>query len=221
MGLHKKADALCSLNPDLAVIPECSEISAIALQDRGFESLRFGSNPLKGIGIFCRKGLSIRALHQPHQNWIVPVAVDAPEPFTLLAVWACKMGDGRAESYIGLVYQALMSHPEWFGSTPVLLAGDLNSNRIWDAKREVGNHSDVVRVVAERGMVSAYHEFFGEAQGAETRRTFYQFRHEHRPYHIDYIFLPREWASRLRSVNVGDFERWSKLSDHCPVVVEL
>ena len=115
-----------------------------------------------------------------------------------------------------------MSHPEWFDGKPVVIAGDLNSNKIWDAKRTVGNHSDVVGVLAEREMVSAYHEFFGEAQGAETRRTFYQFRHAIiRPYHIDYIFLPREWASRIKAVDVGEYERWSKLSDHCPLIVDM
>jgi exodeoxyribonuclease III len=221
MGFDKKADALLSLNPDVAVVPECSEKSTVALQQRGYETLWFGSNPLKGLGVFCRKGWSIRALQQPQQKWIVPVAVDAPTPFTLIAVWACKAGAGRANRYIGQVYQALMSHSEWFDGTPVVLAGDLNSNKIWDAKRQVGNHSDVVKILAERGLVSGYHEFFGEAQGTESRYAFYLHRHAHRPYHIDYIFIPGEWATRLKTVDVGEYEQWSKLSDHCPVTVEI
>ena len=221
MGLDKKADALLSLNPDLAVVQECSEGSTLALQERGYEALWFGSNPLKGLGVFCRKGWSIRALHEPRQNWIVPISVDAPTPFTLIAVWACRMGEGRANRYIGLVYQSLMYHPEWFDGRAVVLAGDLNSNKIWDAKRTVGNHSDVVGILAERELVSGYHEFFGEAQGAESRNTFYQFRHAHRSYHIDYIFLPREWAPRLKAVYVGEYERWSKFSDHCPLAIDI
>jgi hypothetical protein len=50
MGLDKKMDALLSLNPDVAVIPECSEKSAIALRQLGFNSLWFGSVliPTKG-----------------------------------------------------------------------------------------------------------------------------------------------------------------------------
>jgi exodeoxyribonuclease-3 len=114
-----------------------------------------------------------------------------------------------------------MSHPEWFDGTPVVLAGDLNSNKIWDAERLVGNHSDVVKILAERGLVSGYHEFFGEAQGAESRPTIYFYRHADRPFHIDYIFIPREWAPRLKAVDIGGYERWSKLSDHCPVTVDI
>jgi exodeoxyribonuclease-3 len=221
MRFDKKADAFLLLNPDVAVVPECSEKSALALQERGYETLWFGLNPLKGIGVFCRKGWSIRALPQPQQKWIAPVEVDGPTPFTLLAVWACRAGTKKADNYIGQVYQALTSHPEWLDGSPVVLAGDFNSNKIWDNERRVGNHSDVVRILAERGLVSGYHEFFGEAQGVESRPTSYFRRHADRPYHIDYIFIPREWTPRLKTVDVGDHGRWSKLSDHYSVTVEI
>jgi len=84
MGFDKKVDALLSLNPDVAVVPECSEKSTIALQERGYETLWFGSNPRRGLGVFCRKGWSIRALPPGQERWIMPVEVDAPTPFTCL-----------------------------------------------------------------------------------------------------------------------------------------
>jgi len=220
MALSKKAEALLSLNPDLAVVPECSEIATVAFQKHGYETLWFGSNPHKGLGVFCRAGWSPSILPLPLEKWIVPIQVHAPTPFTLLAVWA-KSGNEHADRYIRQVYLALMSHPEWFNGTPVVLAGDLNSNKIWDGKRQVGNHSDVVKILADRGLVSVYHEHFGEAQGAETRHTLYMHRHVHRPYHVDYIFIPREWATRLRTVDVGAYDQWSKLSDHCPMTIEI
>jgi exodeoxyribonuclease III len=221
MGLDKKADALLSLNLDVAVVPECSAKSATALQHRGFNTLWFGSNPHKGLGVICRQEWPIRALPQPEQKWIAPIVVDAPTPFTLLAVWACVAGEKRSDRYIGQVYQALVAHPEWFSGSPVVIAGDFNSNKIWDAKREVGNHSAVVKLLDERGLVSTYHEHFCEPQGEESHRTLYMFRREDKPYHIDYIFIPREWAPRLQTVEVGRYEQWSKLSDHCPVIVEV
>jgi exodeoxyribonuclease III len=218
-GFHKKVDTLLSQNPDVAVIPECLENSVAALRQRGYETLWFGSPLKKGLGVFCRKGWSIRALPLPEQKWIVPIEIDGPTPFTLLAVWTKDTND---EGYIEQVYHALLSHPEWFDRVaPVVLAGDLNSNKIWDYKREVGSHSDVVKILAERGLVSAYHEFFVEAQGAETRPTHHHHRHADRPYHIDYIFIPREWAARLKTVEVGTYEQWSKLSDHCPVTIDI
>ena len=221
MGLDKKAVALLSLNPDVAVVPECSKNSAATFQRRGYETLWFGSNPLKGLGIFCQEGLSIRPLPQPKQKWIVPVKIDGPNPFTLLAVWACRIGKKKIDNYIGQVYQALMSHPEWFDGTPVVLAGDLNSNKIWDAERLTGNHSDVVKMLSKHGLVSGYHEFFGEAQGAESRPSFHLYRHANRPFHIDYVFIPQEWKPYLKSVDVGVYDQWSKLSDHCPLIVNV
>jgi endonuclease/exonuclease/phosphatase family metal-dependent hydrolase len=38
---------------------------------------------------------------------------------------------------------------------------------------------------------------------------------------IDYIFIPHEWVSRLQMVDVGEYERWPELSDHCPVTVVM
>jgi hypothetical protein len=102
MGLDKKMDALLSLKiPDVAVVPECSEKSVIAFRQCGLSALWFGSNPPKGVGIICRQEWPMRVLPQPEQKWMVPVAVDSPTPFTLIAVWACAVGASRENPYIG------------------------------------------------------------------------------------------------------------------------
>ena len=49
--------------------------------------------------------------------------------------------------YIRQVYLALTAHPEWFDGEAVIVAGDFNSNQIWDRKQRVGNSR-------ERGSVS-------------------------------------------------------------------
>lgn len=221
MGLDKKVDAFLSLRPDVAVVPECSEKSAVALRQLGFNSLWFGSNLHKGMAVISRQDWLLRALPQPEQKWIAPVEVDAPTPFKLITVWACRIGTKRADNYIGQVYQALIAHSEWFDGHPVVLAGDLNSNTIWDSRHKVINHSTVVKILADRGLVSGYHHHFGEAHGEESRPTMFFYRRCDRTFHLDYIFIPREWLSNLRKVTVGTFRRWSKLSDHCPVVVEV
>jgi hypothetical protein len=61
-----------------------------------------------------------------------------------------------------------------------------------DSERLIGNHTRVVEMLAERALVSVHHELFGEAQGTEFRHTIYLYRHVHMPFHIDYIFMPRE-----------------------------
>ena len=221
MALHRKIDPLLSLNADVAVIPECSEKSVIACGQYRFNTLWFGSNPRKGLGIICREDWLIRPLPQPEQKWIVPLHVGSPVPFTLIAVWACAAGVRREDRYIRQVYLALTAHPEWFDGEAVIVAGDFNSNKIWDRKRRVGNHSDVVKLLGSHGLVSAYHEHRNEAHGAETCPTFHLFRHKDKPYHIDYIFLPQAWKSRLEGVEVCKYEDWSKMSDHCPLFLDV
>ena len=221
MGLDKKREALLSLDSDLLVVPECSEKSVTALGQLGFNTLWFGSHPKKGLGVISRHEWPMRALPLPEQKWIVPIEVDSPTPFKLIAIWACKIGARREDRYIGQVYRAFMAHPEWFHCGPVIIAGDFNSNKIWDFKRGIGNHSDVVTFLSERGLVSAYHETFGESHGTETCPTFYLYRQRARPYHIDYVFIPQEWTVRLRAVEVGGYDRWSGRSDHCPIVLEI
>jgi endonuclease/exonuclease/phosphatase family metal-dependent hydrolase len=41
------------------------------------------------------------------------------------------------------------------------------------------------------------------------------------PYHCDGIFVPRSWLPRLMSCRVVRGARWSRLSDHNPVVADF
>ena len=78
-----------------------------------------------------------------------------------------------------------------------------------------------MRSLASLGLVSAYHRFFGEDQGAESRPTLYLLKKRERPYHIDYCFIPESWVPNLTSVAVGAYETWITASDHCPLVVDI
>lgn len=64
------------------------------------------------------------------------------------------------------------------------------------------------------GLVSAYHQHYGEAQGIETRSTFYIYRKQERGFHIDYCFVLKAWTPYLRSIQVGAYADWRHLSDH-------
>jgi len=107
----------------------------------------------------------------------------------------------------------------WFSRIPVVAAGDFNSNVQWDAHRPGRNHTEVVCLLNGYGLISAYHSRLGEKQGAETCPTYYFYRHQDKPFHIDYVFVPQGW--KLRSVEVGSFREWGQLSDHVPVVVDV
>jgi exodeoxyribonuclease III len=219
MGLHQKAQMLTVLDPDIAVIPECAESASIGLAQQ-YKGTWFGSNKHKGLGVFVREPGRFRLLAQPKQKWIVALDIEGLVcPIRLIAVWACT-GTKRQENYIGQVYEAFVENPHWF-TWYTIVAGDFNSNSIWDSEHPVGSHSEVVRLLRDHGLVSAYHEFYGEQQGAETRPTQYFQRNLCKPYHIDYVFIPQPWTKSLIGVSVGDFDTWAALSDHRPIVVNV
>jgi len=208
-----------ALHPDIAVVQECSKKSVDDLRSHGLSGLWFGANPNKGLAVFCRRGLRLQAVDKPFGKWVVPVRVHGSVDFNLLAIWACPVGTRRADNYIGQVHRFLVEHDDWFGTRPVVAAGDFNSNSQWDENRPGRNHTEVVRLFEGHGLVSAYHTHHGERQGAETRPTYYFYRHQDKPFHIDYVFVPKRW--RLKSVEVGTFREWGHLSDHVPVVVDV
>jgi exodeoxyribonuclease-3 len=218
MALARKAPSLLALHPDIAVVQECSKKSVEVLHSHGFSGQWFGINPNKGLAAFCCREWTMKAAG-PFGKWVVPVRVHGLVDFNLLAVWACPVGTKRADNYIGEVHRCLVKHRRWLSNPPVVAAGDFNSNVQWDANRPGRNHTEVVRLFERHGLISAYHVHHEEKQGAETRPTYYFYRHQDKPFHIDYVFVPRGW--RLKSVEIGSFREWGHLSDHVPVVVDL
>ncbi len=82
--------------------------------------------------------------------------------------------------------------------------GDLNTNLFWDSHHPKGeNHTALIELMQELGLVSAYHQFFGEAQGAETRPTCYLLWKRERPYHLDYCFVPNTGANSFANLVAG------------------
>jgi exodeoxyribonuclease-3 len=220
MALARKAPSLLALNPDIAVVQECSKKSVDVLSSHGFSGLWFGANPNQGLAVFCSTQFKVQAVDKLFGKWVVPIRVHgAVVDFKLLAIWACAVGPKRADNYIGEVHRCLAEHRGWFSQAPVVAAGDFNSNVQWDANRPGRNHSEVVRLFGSHGLTSAYHTHHGEKQGTETRPTYYFYRHEDKPFHIDYVFVPKGW--KLRSVEVGSFLEWGELSDHVPVLVDV
>jgi hypothetical protein len=219
-GFSKKRRFVRHLCPDIAVIPECSQGSIQSPDGDQFDCRWFGENPKKGLGVLVAEPWRILDFREPKSKWIVPMWIGGPFEFLLLAVWTARIKGSEKTSYIGQACQALESHPEWFNRLPVVMCGDFNSNVIWDSVR-TNNHSYLMQFLAERKIVSAYHCFFSEPQGQEKQATHYFYHHENRPYHIDYVFLPEEWATRIEKVKVGGYSEWAKVSDHVPLTVEV
>jgi len=224
-GFAKKAEHIFSGYPDIAVIQECSKKSTEKPAIEGYVGHWVGDegSPNIGMGVFHKAGWSIRQraeLKKSDAKWVVPFEVTGPVNFTLIAVWACAIKGSPRASYVGQIHRALEERPEWFDKGPIVMAGDFNSNAIFDKNRREGNHSCMVEKLKERGMVSAYHALSKKEHGVNETPTFHMYRRAERPFHLDYVFMPVEWQEGME-VEIGSHEGWASKSDHCPVTVEL
>jgi exodeoxyribonuclease III len=221
-AFEKKAEFIFFGAPDIAVIQECSKKSAEA-PFKGYLGQWVGDSPNQGLGVFYRNHWSLSRLDEPKEDdpkWIVPFRVQGPVNFTLIAVWACATKGRRGENYIGQIHLALTRRAEWFRRPPVVMAGDFNSNAIFDKKTPRDNHSSMVDALKNYGLESAYHSHYKKEHGIDEAPTFHMYRKAEKPFHLDYIFSPIGWHAGM-SVKIGTHDEWATKSDHCPLTVEM
>lgn len=78
----------------------------------------------------------------------------------------------------------------------------------------------MVNDLSALGLESIYHKATGEAQGHETKPTFFLQRKKEKAYHIDYAFASADLIGGL-NLEVGDFDSWIGASDHMPLQLNL
>jgi len=224
MAFRLKAGVILKHKPDILVVPECEHPDKLQFSKEAFEPhdiLWFGNNQHKGLGIFSYSDyrFKIRKTYNPSLQTIIPVAVHGGQfDFTLYAIWAWNPNDPDGK-YVEQIWKALHHYEKHLQREPVILAGDFNSNTIWDKKYRLGNHSHVVQKLEEKKIFSTYHLYHQQEQGKEKHPTLYMYRHKDKPYHIDYCFASAGLAERVKSVEVGKHRFWSRYSDHVPVMV--
>lgn len=222
MAFRKKAALVLKYEPDLLIIPECEHPDKIQFPpplQTPSSVLWFGANKNKGLGVFAFGDWTLRKrrMHNPLFRMIVPIAVtNNNSSLTLFAVWA-NNPDDKDGPYVEQVWKAIHHYKKYLRNKNTVLAGDFNSNTIWDRKSRAGNHSNVVQFLQKRGIESVYHRHYKQEQGREQHPTQYMYRHQDKPYHLDYCFVSNDLMGRLQSVEVGDFDFWSKYSDHVPI----
>jgi exodeoxyribonuclease-3 len=226
MAFRRKVDLLLTHQPDILVIPECEHPEKLKFNiniPKPDDQLWFGINRNKGLGIFSYGKFRFKLLeaHNPALRMIIPIAVTGGKyDFTLFAIWANNPDDPDGQ-YVEQVWKAIHHYDKYLINKRTILVGDFNSNTIWDRKYREGNHSTVVKRLEDKGIYSSYHFFHNQVQGKETHPTLYLYRHQNKPYHIDYCFVSKDIAKKIKSVEIGDFDFWCKYSDHVPVIVSL
>ncbi|KOF04137.1 endonuclease [Roseivirga seohaensis subsp. aquiponti] len=225
-AFRKKFEAISVIKADIYVIQECENPKECT--DQKYSSwaknyLWIGDNKNKGIGIFSsRENMNLTRLDwsnsfEDHSvKHFLPCRVN--NEFNILGVWTHR-NNSPTFGYIGQFWKYLQVNQEKLNNT--IIAGDFNSNSIWDKWDRWWNHSDVVQQLNQTGIVSLYHEQYREDQGMETRPTFFFRRKHDRPYHIDYFFAGSEFLSRLKKLEVGKIHTWIELSDHVPIICEF
>ncbi|MES1181200.1 MAG: endonuclease/exonuclease/phosphatase family protein [Flavobacterium sp.] len=224
MAYRKKAGHILAHKPDIVVVPECEHPDKLRFNDditKPTDVLWFGENKNKGLGIFSYSHFRFKLIrtHNPAFKMIIPIAVSGNDyKFTLFAVWANNPADPDGV-YVEQVWKAL--HHYKLSKKNTILAGDFNSNTIWDRKYRIGNHSHVVDHLQKKGITSCYHLHHNQLQGREEHPTHYLYRHRDKPYHLDYCFASADLACKIESVEIGDFDFWKQYSDHVPVIVNF
>lgn len=224
MAFRNKAKHILAFKPDIVIVPECEHPDKLKFKDCELPNdvLWYGQNVHKGLGIFSYSNLKFKLLnHNPDIKTILPILVTGGKfDFVLFAVWAYN-NDDKHYNYIGQVWKAIQYYRELLQNYDVLLAGDFNSNMIWDKLNRKTNHTMVVEMLGELNIHSTYHQFANQIQGNEADPTFYLYRHENKPYHLDYCFASERFLEKLGTVEIGKYEDWTKLSDHKPLIVNF
>ena len=207
---------------DIAVVQECEDPTRCSSTDYrswAANSYWVGSLKQKGLGIFLDQSISAELItqHSTTQKFFLPLQLS--NGCQILGVWAMN-AENRKDGYIAQVHEYLDSHAHYFNWDKLIIVGDFNSNAQWDGKREFRNHGNLVKKLDGFGLQSLYHYQENEPHGNETSSTFYMYRHKEKPYHIDYVFVPKNTIQES-NLEIGKAEEWLQHSDHVPLFANL
>jgi exodeoxyribonuclease-3 len=222
-AFRKKAAQTAPLTPDVLVVPECEDIRRELLLDGTTQPttrLWFSSPATnRGVGVFSYSGATISPaplIGEPIDFFVPLLAQVVGRDLWVVAVWTAKT-KSSATSY-RQAHEGLDRYAEWIAAKETVVMGDFNHNACFGNGK---SWAELTKRLEPLGLVSAYHQFFGESFGAETRPTHFFRGKDASPFHLDYVFVPAAWTSRVESVDVGTYESWSKHSDHVPVTVDI
>ena len=205
------------MDADIHIIQECEK-----QKKDYFPNLKFfwtGRIENKGLGVLVKNGgASLDSSHNPDLINFIPVRSDN---LKILGVWAYnhrakKFGDNVS----GETIQAIEFYKEWLsdGELPCVFGGDFNNSIIWDRPNNKNNFENINAQLENLGFASVYNSNTSDEFGYEKNATFFHTKNKDKKYHIDYLFLR---SIEYKSLNIGKFSEWIKLSDHVPIILDF
>lgn len=218
LKLATKYDHLVGLQPDVAIVQECEELS-----ERYFPDARYywiGQNQKKGLGVLVfNQEATVDPSYKKQHAFFLPL--NLRDGSKILATWAFNhRAPGRfGEGFDGSALNAINCYHQWFGDGEVIMAGDFNNSVVWDKPNGKYNFADIDSRLSQLGLVSAYHSHHDVAFGKEPDGTLFHTKKRDRPFYIDYVYVNK--STQLQNVSVGVYDEWIQLSDHVPVIVDI
>jgi len=217
LNFAKKYEHIEFMDADICIVQECEK-----LKEDYFPNAKFfwtGRIENKGLGVLIKNGsATLDTIHNPNLINFLPIRSDN---IKILGVWAYnhrakKFGDDVS----GETIQAIEFYKEWLvdDDLPCIFGGDFNNSVIWDKPNNQNNFQNINDNLNNLGFKSIYHSLSGDSFGNETETTFFHTKNESKKYHIDYLYAK---SLKAKSITIGKYKDWTKLSDHSPVVVEI
>jgi len=217
LNLAKKYQYIESFDTDILIIQECEK-----LKENYFSGRKFfwtGRIENKGLGVLIKTdSASIDPSVDHNLINFLPIQSD---DLRILGVWAYNHRAIKFGMEVsGNTIDAIRYYRDWLvkGSNKCIFGGDLNNSIIWDKRNNDNNFQNINSSLNDLGFESAYHLLSGEKFGHESEATFYHTKKESKKYHIDYLYTK---SLDVKSLTVGKYQDWIKLSDHCPMVIEV
>ncbi|NLY75525.1 MAG: endonuclease/exonuclease/phosphatase family protein [Firmicutes bacterium] len=213
-----------AFDPDIMVIQECEAPdklgSTIGSQ---YEILWIGDNSNKGLAVISKNHIKAKQLMVQQENvrYMLPVELD--NGFKIIAFWAMNDEKDLMQRYIGQVWIGLNKCLGEIDDKTIIL-GDFNWNVIWDRSSTIplyGKLTEVIDLLKNYRIESAYHYLNNERFGEETVKTFCLYRKNDKSYHTDYMFLPVDILKGTKRFTIGGYKNWIEYSDHMPLYINF
>lgn len=199
-----------AFQPDILAVQEIGDLSS------GEDHLwtgAAGGKANQGVLLWARPPYRLRKLAVTFRSELYQAAevhCENRHLFNILNVWVKPLETKGLRGYVESFEAAKEDYAALSAQHPLVMLGDFNY--LTEDQAEGLEYYE--------GLLNCYHDFY------EIDKVEYpHFTHRHRTsgseVHWDYCFLPHFWRSGLTSVEVGPPDTWLKLSDHCPVAVEV